>query len=77
MYYSSLVSYDKTLKTYKDLNDDKIGIIEDVNDIEGYVLPKERKKWFHVGPCIGIGIGTDGKVRPYAGVSCILSLMSW
>lgn len=41
MYYSSLVSYDKTLKTYKDLNDDKIGIIEDVNDIEGYVLPKE------------------------------------
>ena len=41
MYYSSLVSYDKTLKTYKDLKDDKIGIIEDVNDIEGYVLPKE------------------------------------
>ena len=47
------------------------------NDIEGYVLPKERKKWFHAGPCIGVGIGTDGKVRPYAGVSCILSLMSW
>lgn len=47
------------------------------NDIEGYVLPKERKKWFHIGPCIGVGIGTDGKVRPYAGVSCILSLMSW
>ncbi len=41
MYYSSLVSYDKTLKTYKDLKDDKIGIIEDANDIEGYVLPKE------------------------------------
>ncbi len=41
VYYSSLVSYDKTLKTYKDLKDNKIGIIEDVNDIEGYVLPKE------------------------------------
>lgn len=41
MYYSSLVSYDKTLKTYKDLNNNKIGIIEDENDIEGYVLPNE------------------------------------
>lgn len=41
MYYSSLVSYDKTLKTYKDLKNNKIGIIEDVNDIEGYILPKE------------------------------------
>lgn len=41
VYYSSLVSYDKTLKTYKDLNNGKIGIIDDVSDIEGYILPSE------------------------------------
>ena len=48
-----------------------------VNDIQGYVLPKQKKKWFHVGPSIGIGIGTDGKVRPFAGVSGTLSVVSW
>lgn len=38
---SSLVTYNKKYKTYKDLNKAKIGIITDSSDIEGYVLPNE------------------------------------
>lgn len=38
---SSLVSYNTELKSYKDLNKSKIGIITDTNDIEGYILPNE------------------------------------
>ena len=41
MYYSSLVTYNKDLKDEKDLNKKTIGIINDKNDIEGYILPKE------------------------------------
>lgn len=40
-YYSSLVSYDKTLKSYKDLVNKKIGIVNDTSDIEGNILPNE------------------------------------
>lgn len=40
-YSSSLVTYDLTLKDYNDLKDKKIGIIEDTEDVEGNVLPKE------------------------------------
>ena len=38
---SSLVTYNKKYKTYKDLNKAKIGIITDSSDTEGYVLPNE------------------------------------
>ncbi len=38
---SSLVTYNKKYKTYKDLNKAKIGIITDTSDTEGYVLPNE------------------------------------
>ena len=41
MYYSSLVTYNKELKSEKDLNKMKIGIVNDTSDIEGYVLPSE------------------------------------
>ncbi len=41
MYYSSIVSYDKTLKNEKDLVNKKIGIVNDTDDIEGYILPNE------------------------------------
>jgi len=40
-YFSSLVTYNLKLNDYKDLKDNKIGIISDKNDIEGYILPKE------------------------------------
>lgn len=38
---SSLVTYNKKYKSYKDLNKAKIGIITDTSDIEGCVLPNE------------------------------------
>ena len=41
MYYSSLITYDKTLNNEKDLKDKKIGIVNDKNDIEGNILPLE------------------------------------
>ena len=40
-YYSSIVSYDKTLKSEKDLINKKIGIVNDKDDIEGYILPND------------------------------------
>ena len=40
-YYSSLVTYDKTLKSEKDLKNKKIGIVNDTKDIEGNILPNE------------------------------------
>ena len=41
MYHSSLVSYNKELKSEKDLVNKKIGITKDKTDIEGYILPQE------------------------------------
>lgn len=40
-YSSSLITYNSKLKTFKDLKDMKIGIINDKEDIEGYVLPND------------------------------------
>ncbi len=40
-YYSSLVTYDKSLKSEKDLKNKKIGIVNDTKDIEGNILPNE------------------------------------
>lgn len=40
-YFSSLVTYNTTLKDYKDLKGQKIGIVSDKDDIEGYILPNE------------------------------------
>ena len=41
MYYSSLVTYNKDLKSEKDLKDMKIGVVDDSTDIEGSILPNE------------------------------------
>ena len=41
MYYTSLVTYNMSLNDYKSLNNNKIGIVNDNTDIEGYILPKE------------------------------------
>lgn len=41
MYYTSLVSYNKNFKTYEDLKNCTIGIVEDTSDIEGNILPLE------------------------------------
>ena len=41
MYYTSLVTYNKELKSEKDLDNNKIGIVNDSSDIEGCVLPND------------------------------------
>ena len=41
MKYTSLVTYDLTLNTYKDLDTMKIGLITDDTDYESNILPKE------------------------------------
>ena len=43
-YYSSLVTYDKSLNTQKDLRKKIIGIVSDSKDIEGNILHKELIK---------------------------------
>lgn len=40
-YYTSLVTYDLKLSSYKDLTSNKIGIVNDTSNIEGNVLPLE------------------------------------
>ena len=40
-YSSSLITHDFKLNTYKDIKDKKIGIITDIKDIEGYIIPNE------------------------------------
>lgn len=40
-YFTSLVTYNKELKDYKSLKDNKIGLVNDSSDIEGNVLPNE------------------------------------
>lgn len=40
-YYTSLVTYNKSINDYKSLNNNKIGIVKDEYDIEGYILPIE------------------------------------
>ena len=44
IYHSSLVTYNKELKSEKDLKNMKIGIVKDDNDIEGNILPLEAIK---------------------------------
>lgn len=39
-----------------------------VNDIYGIQLPKTKPKRWGIGPYIGVGITTDGKVRPNLGL---------
>ena len=40
-YSSSLITYDFKLNSYKDVKNKKIGIISDIKDIEGNILPNE------------------------------------
>ena len=40
-YFTSLVTYDKSLTDYKSLKDNTIGIVNETTNIEGYILPLE------------------------------------
>ena len=57
IYYSSLVTYNKSLKSEKDLKDMKIGIVSDTTDIEGYILPNETIK--------ELGLDKNNKIVKY------------
>lgn len=48
-----------------------------VNNIEGFTLPKQKQKHFHVGPMIGIGLGSEFKVEPFIGVGLTYSIFSF
>ena len=56
-YYSSLVTYDKSLNSQKDLRKKKIGIVSDTKDIEGNILPKELIKKY--------GLNSSNEIKEY------------
>lgn len=56
-YYSSLVTYDTSLNTQKDLRKKKIGIVKDTKDIEGNILPKELIKKY--------SLDTSNEIKEY------------
>ena len=56
-YYSSLVTYDKSLNSQKDLRKKKIGIVSDTKDIEGNILPKELIKKY--------GLDSSNEIKEY------------
>lgn len=47
------------------------------NDIQGFSIPKQKQKHWHIGPAAGAGITSDLKLKPYAGVCITYSLLSW
>lgn len=47
------------------------------NDIQGFSIPKQKQKHWHIGPAVGAGITSDLKLKPYAGVCITYSLLSW
>lgn len=48
-----------------------------VNDIYGIQLPKTKQKRWGVGPYIGVGITTDGRVRPALGIGVQYSIFQF
>ena len=47
------------------------------NEIQGITIPKTKQKHWHIGPTIGVGIGTDGIIRPNIGLSLTYSIISF
>ena len=47
------------------------------NEIQGITIPKTKQKYWHIGPTIGTGIGTDGVIRPNIGLSLTYSIISF
>lgn len=47
------------------------------NEIQGITIPKTKQKHWHVGPTIGVGIGTDGVIRPNLSLSLTYSVVSF
>ena len=47
------------------------------NEIQGITIPKTKQKHWHVGPTIGVGIGTDGVIRPNLSLGLTYSIVSF
>lgn len=48
-----------------------------VTDIQGIQLPKTKQKHWGIGPYVGVGITTEGQVRPVLGVGLTYSIISF
>ena len=47
------------------------------NEIQGITIPKTKQKHWHVGPTIGVDIGTDGVIRPNLSLGLTYSIVSF
>ena len=47
------------------------------NEIQGITIPKTKQKHWHIGPTIGVGIGTDGVIRPNLSLGLTYSIVSF
>lgn len=48
-----------------------------LNEIQGITIPKTKQKHLHIGPALGIGIGTDGVIRPNLSLGLTYSIVSF
>ena len=47
------------------------------NHIDGITIPTSKRKYWHIGPSVGVGINTKGDMLPYAGINLTYSLFCW
>ena len=81
------VQLPREVKTYGDSSYRAVvsGFRPSLDEIENYqrtnVITKTRvvrsSSWVTIGPSVGVGIATDGKVYPFLGVSATIPLWSW
>ena len=81
------VQLPREVKTYGDSSYRAVvsGFRPSLDEIEIYqrtnVITKTRvvrsSSWVTIGPSVGVGIATDGRVYPFLGVSATIPLWSW
>lgn len=81
------VQLPREVKTYGDSSYRAVvsGIRPSLDEIEIYQRTKvvtetrvvRSSPWVTIGPSIGVGIATDGRVYPFLGVSATIPLWSW
>ena len=84
---TSYVQLPREVKTYGDSSYRAVvsGFRPSLDEIEIYqrtnVITKTRvvrsSSWVTIGPSVGVGIATDGRVYPFLGVSATIPLWSW
>ena len=81
------VQLPREVKTYGDSSYRAVvsGFHPSLDEIEIYQRTKvvtdtrviRSSPWVTIGPSVGVGIATDGRVYPFLGVSATISLWSW